>query len=626
MKLRSSLILVLAIAMACAGGPSRTEEEVPVDLNGKKGVVENNKFIIYQMMTRLFGNTNTTNTFRGTLEENGVGKFEDITVAALEGIKELGVTHVWYTGVIEHMTMIDQRALGIPLDDSDVIKGRAGSPYAIKDYYDVNPFLANNPNNRMAEFEALVQRTHNQGLKVLIDFVPNHVARIYNSDAKPAGVEDFGANDDTSVAFAPNNNFFYIPGKEFKVPRRHDPLGPDMVGPLEDKFFDENPAKATGNDRFTQQPGSTDWFETVKLNYGYNTPAGEKYFDPIPDTWFKMRHILSYWVNKGVDGFRCDMAEMVPVEFWNWVIPQIKEINPEVLFIAEIYNPGAYERYIEEGKFDILYDKVGLYDKVKTFAKGGGNVLNLQDVWSETFEIDAQMLRFMENHDEMRLANEQFAGSPENGFGAMAVTATLGSGPVMIYFGQEVGEPANGAEGFGREDARTTIFDFWGVPNHQLWVNDGAYDGGALPENLQKVREFYAKLLNLSRDTPAINSGELYDLTWANFGWAPGYTRNTFAYFRYTEDQQVLVVVNFDFEEAKDLNLTIPAAAWESMGLSPERMYTLKDLFLSEKEYSFEGPGTMTLTQGVSSLSIPLEPREVLILELSDAGELPVVE
>jgi hypothetical protein len=299
MKLRSSLILVLAIAMACAGGPSRTEEEVPVDLNGKKGVVENNKFIIYQMMTRLFGNTNTTNTFRGTLEENGVGKFEDITVAALEGIKELGVTHVWYTGVIEHMTMIDQRALGIPLDDSDVIKGRAGSPYAIKDYYDVNPFLANNPNNRMAEFEALVQRTHNQGLKVLIDFVPNHVARIYNSDAKPAGVEDFGANDDTSVAFAPNNNFFYIPGKEFKVPRRHDPLGPDMVGPLEDKFFDENPAKATGNDRFTQQPGSTDWFETVKLNYGYNTPAGEKYFDPIPDTWFKMRHILSYWVNKG---------------------------------------------------------------------------------------------------------------------------------------------------------------------------------------------------------------------------------------------------------------------------------------------------------------------------------------
>jgi glycosidase len=622
----ASLLVLVIIAAACSTGPSRTVSEIPIDLNEKKGEVVNNKYIIYQMMTRLFGNTNTTNAFRGTLEENGVGTFEDITVKALEGLKELGVTHVWYTGVIEHMTMVDQTVLGIPLDDSDVIKGRAGSPYAIKDYYDVNPFLAVDPNNRMQEFEALVQRTHNQGLKVLIDFVPNHVARIYSSDAKPAGVEDFGANDDTSVAFAPNNNYFYIPDGQFSVPKGHDPLGEEEIGPLEDGLFDETPPKATGNDNFSAKPRIGDWFETVKLNYGYHPPSGEEIFDPIPDTWLKMRDILSYWVNKGVDGFRCDMAEMVPVEFWNWVIPQIKQNNPEVIFIAEIYNPSAYKKYINEGKFDFLYDKVGLYDKVKAFAKGGGNVLNLQDTWFETFEIDAHMLRFMENHDEMRLANKRFAASPQNAYGAMAVTATLGSGPVMIYFGQEVGEPGNGKEGFGGEDARTTIFDFWGVPNHQLWVNGGAFDGGALPEDLKEVRNFYARLLTLSRDTPAINSGQLYDLTWANFDWSPGFTSKTFAYFRYVEDQQVLVVVNFDLEEDTELNLTIPTAAWDSMGLDPLRLYTLKDLFLSEKEYSFDGIGTTTLEQGVSSLSITLKPREVLILNLEDSGPLPTPE
>jgi len=336
-----------------------------------------------------------------------------------------------------------------------------------------------------------------------------------------------------------------------------------------------------------------------------------------------MRDILSYWVRKGVDGFRCDMVEMVPVEFWNWVIPQIKAINPEVVFIAEIYNPGAYKTYLETGRFDYLYDKVGIYDKVKGFSMGGGNVRNLVDAWMDTWEIDQSMLRFMENHDEMRLANDRFAKSPENAFPAMAVTATLGSGPVMIYFGQEVGEPGDGNSGFGRDNARTTIFDFWGVPNHQLWVNNGAFDGGALPENLKKVREYYIRLLNTSRNTPAIAGGQFYDLTWANLDWSPGYDIRTFAFFRYTEDQQVLVVVNFDLEASKSLSLTIPQGAWDMMGLETDRQYRLKDLLYGEKSFDFIGDETITLTQGISSLKIPLASREVLILELEDLGSIP---
>ena len=141
-------------------------------------------------MTRLFGNQTTTNKAYGTLEENGVGKFNDINETALKGIKELGTTHVWFTGVLEHATLSDNTKLGIPLDDADVVKGRAGSPYAIKDYYDVNPDLAVDIKNRVQEFEQLINRTHAQGMKVIIDFVPNHVARFYKSEAKPEGVKD----------------------------------------------------------------------------------------------------------------------------------------------------------------------------------------------------------------------------------------------------------------------------------------------------------------------------------------------------------------------------------------------------------------------------------------------------
>ena len=164
------------------------------------------KFIIYQVLPRLFGNYNTTNKPNGSLEENGCGKFNSFTTKALKEIKSLGVTHVWYTGIIEHATQTDYTAFGIRKDHPAIVKGRAGSAYAIKDYYDVDPDLSENVQDRMGEFERLVERTHGAGLKVIIDFVPNHVARQYGSDAKPEGVIDLGETDLTDYAFHSKNN------------------------------------------------------------------------------------------------------------------------------------------------------------------------------------------------------------------------------------------------------------------------------------------------------------------------------------------------------------------------------------------------------------------------------------
>jgi glycosidase len=560
--------------------------------------VADHKLVIYQMFTRLFGNITTTNKMYGTIEENGVGKFKDITPKALDELKKMGITHVWYTGVIEHATMTDYTKYNIPLDDADVIKGRAGSPYAIKDYYDINPDLASNVPERMKEFEQLVQRTHAAGLKVIIDFVPNHVARSYRSDARPPGVKDLGENDDTSRSFVASNNFYYLPGTSFVVPQDYKPLG-DLPHPTKDGKFNETPAKVTGNDQFTHAPGINEWFETVKLNYGVDIQNNRTpHFEPVPNTWEQMREILQFWAGKGVDGFRCDMAEMVPVEFWNWVIPKVQQVNKNIVFIAEIYNPAQYRNYLEQGKFTYLYDKVGLYDSLKAVMQNRAGAGDLPVNWKQLQGINKYMLRFLENHDEQRIASEGFAGDARKGIPAMVVSATLNSGPVMVYFGQEVGEPGKGAEGFGGEDGRTTIFDYWGVPEHQKWLNGGKFDGALLSNGQKQLREFYTRLLNLCTSHEAIRKGSLYDLQEAN-RQNNGYdTTKVYAYLRFTDTQRVLVVVNFDAENSKELNLHIPENAWAAMKLAPEKNYQLTDL-LGKQTISFnasqpEGSATGT--------------------------------
>ncbi|HEX9955783.1 MAG TPA: alpha-amylase family protein, partial [Fibrella sp.] len=555
--------------------------------------IPTDKLVVYQIFTRLFGNQQTTNKPWGSLAENGVGKFNDISDKALQEIKKMGVSHVWYTGVIEHATMTGYSSLGIPPDNPLVVKGRAGSPYAIKDYYDVAPDLAVDVRKRMAEFEALVKRSHANGLKVIIDFVPNHLARQYNSDAKPEGVQDMGETDDTTKAFDPQNNFYYLPDEAFQPPA--GTLVPEgtLAPPYEEK-----PAKATGNDVFKAQPSIDDWYETIKLNYGVDYQHERKtYFDPVPSTWVKMRDILLFWAGKGVDGFRCDMAEMVPVEFWGWVIPQIKASRTSVtasasqsmvtgtsaaamntaaaltaaplVFIAEIYNPQQYANYIQTGKFDYLYDKVGLYDTVRALMEGKGSTIAISRVCqAESGTLGKHMLRFLENHDEQRIASKQFANDPWTAVPAMTLSATLHTGPMMVYFGQEVGVTPTQAEGFQGDDGRTTIFDYWGVPEFQAWTNGGAFDGGKLTASQKKLRQFYAQLGQLVNTSDAIRTGTFYDLQ--QYGSA-GQPERLFSYLRYSAKQKLLIICNFDRKETIRTQLQIPADVWKAMKIAPKK-------------------------------------------------------
>ena len=528
------------------------------------------KFVIYQVLPRLFGNYETQNKYAGTLAENGCGKFNNFTTKALREIKSLGVTHVWYTGIIEHATKTNYSAYGIVQSHPALVKGQAGSPYAIKDYYDVDPDLAEDVPHRMEEFEALVQRTHRAGLQVIIDFVPNHVAREYRSDMKPRDVADLGEGDHPEWAFSPLNNFYYMPGQAF-APQF------DLGG------YAEYPARATGNDVFHPSPSVNDWYETVKLNYGVNYLNNkEKQFDPIPNTWHKMLDILLYWAAKGVDGFRCDMAEMVPVEFWGWVIPQVKRAHPDTLFIAEVYNPAEYRNYLCNGKFDYLYDKVGLYDTLRNVTSRNHPVRNITNAWQALGGIEGHMLNFLENHDEQRIGSGFFCGAGIYAEPAMIVAATLTQGPVMVYCGQELGELGMDNEGFSGLDGRTSIFDYWGVKSIQAWANGGKFDGAGLSDEQKELRTFYKTLLNVTLREKAITDGVMYDLEYANFDNPHFNSHEQFAYFRKHEGDLLLVVLNFH-DKHLDTEVRIPPEAFQYLNLPEGEYYTCTNL-LDEAE------------------------------------------
>lgn len=524
------------------------------------------KIMIYQLLPRLFGNKQQSNVPYGTIEQNGSGKFNDITAQALDGIKELGTTYVWYTGVISHATLTDYSQAGLPANNARVVKGRAGSPYAVRDYYDVDPDLSVDVNHRMAEFEALIKRTHEKGLKVIIDFVPNHVARQYQSKMKPAGVKDFGESDDVHVAFSPANDYYYVPGQDFVVPAPKS-AQQTPLSVLQQAHYAESPAKATGNNVFSASPSVDDWYETIKLNYGVDQQNGAKqYFTPTPAVWTKMRDILVFWTAKGVDGFRCDMAEMVPLAFWNWVIPEVKKVKPELIFIGEAYDPATYKSFLTTGKFDYLYDKVGLYDGLKKLIRSEdqADVNDIRKVWQqESAGFGDQMLRFLENHDEERIASAGFAGQAELALPAMVVSATLSGGPVMTYFGQEVGEPGRGAEGFGGEDNRTTIFDYWGIPEHQKWMNDGAFDGAKLGDQQKELRNYYKRLLQFSGKSEAVVKGQLWEIPVGG-----NMNKRMYGYVRYTANQRLLILVNFDRHYRMESQVQIPAEILQNRPLT----------------------------------------------------------
>lgn len=451
------------------------------------------KFIIYQLLLRVFGNTNAYCVPNGSLLINGTGKFSSITDEVFDHLHSLGVSHIWYTGVIEHATKTSFQEWGIRKDNPSVIKGEAGSPYAIKDYYDVNPYLADSVENRMAEFENLVQRTHNAGFKVVLDFVPNHLAREYNSDSIPYWAKDFGIGDNQNI-FSPDNNFYYLPGEMFSKGNYY-----------------EKPAKATGNDCFTAYPSENDWYETVKLNYGVDYMNGRTaHFNPTPKTWYMMYDILCFWASKGVDAFRCDMAELVPVEFWEWCIREVKQKYPKVQFIAEVYNPAEYSSYMYRGGFDYLYDKVGLYDTLKNISQGHRNPGCVTGCWQSINEMQNHMLNFLENHDEQRIASDFNLGNPYKAIPSLAVSLMFNKAPFMLYFGQEVGEAGMLQEGFSGRDGRTSIFDWCSAPSVVRMLT------GKLLDSESELLEVYKEMMGFAASSKAITCGETYDLQYAN--------------------------------------------------------------------------------------------------------------
>ncbi len=527
------------------------------------------KILIYQVLPRYFGNSGRGGVKNGSLAENGVGKFNHFTKTALSEIKSLGVTHIWYTGVLEHATQTDYTAYGIRKDHPAVVKGKAGSPYAVKDYYDVDPDLAESVPNRMKEFQALVDRTHEQGLKVIIDFVPNHLARQYHSDAAPEGVEDFGAKDMKDWYFSPQNNFYYFPGQSF--------CGQFDMRAGADKPYEEMPAKVTGNDCFSAYPSVNDWYETVKLNYGIDYQGCcTEYFEPIPDTWLKMKEILLYWCAKGVDAFRCDMAEMVPAAFWHWVTTEVKVQYPEILFIGEVYNPGLYRQYIQSG-FDYLYDKIGLYDSLKAVVQGYAPAFSLTRCWQSLGDIQDHMLNFLENHDEQRLASPFFAGDARKGLPALVVSATMNVNPFMLYSGQELGETGMYEEGFSGRDGRSSIFDYWCIESLAAWNNDGKFNEEKLSAGQAVLRREYRNILNVCQREKAITQGEFYDLMYVNADRTRFDNTKLYAYMRKWENELILVVANFD---DKDVHAAVclPQHLFDFWRIKPLDMVNFTDL------------------------------------------------
>lgn len=625
MKKKYLSLLVVVLMTSVGFGQVKTFKQV---MDKKKAESQPKKVVVYQVFTRLFGNQNQTNKPWGTIKENGVGKFNDFTDKALSEIKKLGVTHIWYTGVPHHAVINDYTKYGISNDDPDVVKGRAGSPYAVKDYYNVNPDLAVDPAKRLQEFDSLIKRTHKNGLKLIIDIVPNHIARNYKGLSNPKGVKDFGADDNTSVEYARDNNFYYIPGQAFQVPTddNYKPLNGEK-NPLIDGKFNENPAKWTGNGSRLAKPDINDWYETVKVNYGIR-PDGSKDFPElpkdfenktykdhykfwldknVPSSWKKFKDIALYWIDRGVDGFRYDMAEMVPYEFWSYLNSSIKVKNPNAFLLAEVYNPNEYRNYIKLGKMDYLYDKVETYDHLKAVIQGKALPDALTDISNRLSDIEHHMLHFLDNHDEQRLASPEFAGTPEKGKPLMVVSATISSSPTMIYFGQEVGEPGAEDAGFGKP-SRTSIFDYIGVPHHQRWMNEGKFDGGKLSNSEKELRDFYKRLLNFTIKSEAL-MGKFVDLQKVNREQTDNYDPGIYSFARSSKNEKLIIVANFSWVTTSSFDLKIPSDVIRQLELT-DGEYKLKDELYNSQIVKLQ------VSNGEGTMSIKINPSESFIFKL----------
>lgn len=376
-------------------------------------------------------------------------------------LKGLGVDCVWYTGIPRHAS------------GKDFVKGDPGSPYAVSDWMDVNPYLADNPDERMAEFEKLVARTHHARLKCIIDFIPNHVAKDYSGNVQHLDRCD------------------------------------------------------------------CDWTDTLKVDWN------DKRTGPA------MLEILRFWASKGVDGFRCDMVEMVPQKALKELISSIKEEYPGLIFIAEVYGKENYRSYLDEVGFDMLYDKSGYYDKLRSIICSNTSARELTWHWQWLGDMQGRMLNFLENHDEQRTASSGFAGGPQETLAAAAFSMLFNTASFMLYFGQEAGENAAEDEG-----GRTSIFN-WCEPETVGRLGRHIENGKGLRKNEEKILSVYKKLTGYAK-LSEFASGNTWDLCYCqseDSGFNPD---NQFAFLRYSDKSAYLVLCNFSDEPAVT-NIYVPS-------------------------------------------------------------------
>jgi len=567
------------------------------------------KFHIYQLFVRLFGNTKFKTIPNGSIKENGCGKFTDLNEDALKSIRELGMDAIWLTGIIRHATQTDYSKDGFPASHPATVKGKAGSPYAISDYFELDPDLASKPAKRWTEFDECVRRIHKAGMNVIIDFVPNHTAREYSSPtAKKRLQRDLGDQDFTHETFHPNNHYYYFPDQLLELPdNRTDSKG---------NPYSEFPAKATGNDCFSAHPSVNDWYETIKLNYGRHYGIHQDFFYPVPATWLYMKEVLTFWAEKDVNGFRCDMVELVPVEFWSWVIPQLKSKFPFLIFIGEVYNPNLYRTFIENGKFDFLYDKVGLYDTLCELIEGHGDANRITQVWQGLEGIEDHMLRFLENHDEQRIAGDFAGKDPFRAIPALAISCLMHKGPVMLYAGQELGEKASGVSGFSGDDGKTTIFDYEAVPSLQSWNNDGKWNTEKLTESQIKLRMMYAQLLQFSKESKTICDGSFYDLQYSNQSHPQYNPHRMYSFLRFRHIERILIVCSFE-ENDQWIRLVIPPEAWHTLGIETQKRCRLEDLIPSGEPIEFYVRSSFISDGGTAGILIPIKAFSYRIFRIS---------
>jgi glycosidase len=585
-------------------------------------IATSERAVIYQLVVRLFGNTNETRALDGTIAQNGCGHFSDVTSDALDEIHALGATHVWLTGAIRQATLTDWSSVDpmLAADDPDVVKGRAGSFYAIRDYYDVSPDLADDPVHRVDELDALVARIHAAGMQVVLDLVPNHVARSYHSVVHPEW--DFGAGDDQSRFFASSNAFFYVSGGPLHLshPGSWAPSGVTFDGLFaREDGSAGHVARATGDNFAGLSPSANDWYETIKLNYGLDFTNGTTQFAPMPTTWTLIDHVLAYWQAHGIDGFRCDFAHYVPDEAWRYLIAQARIRDPGTFFFAEAYDrlPGL----IGDG-FDAVYHDA-TYDTLKNVYIGHGGQTELEGVLGALGDPDRNhYVEYLENHDERRVASPivTSGGPDDSGFGSAAAAHQLAplqylwsGGPILMLNGQEVGEPGAGAEGFGGDDGRTTIFDYWSMPAMVRWWN------GTLSPAETALRAWYADLLALAQD-PAVQSNRYWGLEYFDrtsmFGDCPD-ALFTFARFETGGERLIVVVANFAPGSATSGRIRIPLDLASAAGLPTTRVLTVRRIFGTEGAASESIGPTSVADLGSTgfAVSVPDQATNVYVVE-----------